>query len=116
MLVLIAVPFDVAVADRCVSASGLESASDHQSVCRAPGALEEIEIDGDREISVRFTGNATWSRCQWRAKFVHPWIMLVSFQTEGRRWPVRGVIAADAVETEAFRRWRVALKLHTTAA
>ena len=83
---------------------------------RVPDAVEEIEIDGEREISVRFTGNTTWSRCQMRAKFVHPWIMLLSLQTEGRRWPVRVVIAADAVETEAFRRWRVALKLHTAAA
>ncbi|HYA39281.1 MAG TPA: protein YgfX [Candidatus Methylomirabilis sp.] len=83
---------------------------------RVPGAVEEIEIDGEREISVRFTGYATWSRCQLRSKFVHPWIMLLSLQTEGRNWPVRVVIAADAVDTEAFRRWRVALKLHTAAA
>ena len=82
---------------------------------KGPGAVEEIEIDKDREISVRFSGSAAWQGCQLRASFVHPWIMLLSLHCDDRKWPVNVVVAADAVEPEAFRRWRVALKLQAVA-
>lgn len=81
-----------------------------------PDTVEEIEIDKDREISVRFAGSTIWKRCRLRSSFVHPWIMLLALRFDDRKWPVNVVVAADAVEPEAFRRWRVALKLQTAAA
>jgi hypothetical protein len=41
---------------------------------------------------------------------VHPWLTLMTLRLENRRWPLKLMIAADAVEPEPFRRWRVALK------
>jgi len=82
---------------------------------RAPDAPEEIEIDTERELSVRFAGSTAWRKCRLCASFMHPWIMLLSLRVDDRKWPVNVVVAADAVEPEAFRRWRVALRLQAVA-
>ncbi len=79
----------------------------------SPEAVAEIEIDKDREISVRFAGSTSWHGCRLCASFVHPWLMLLSLRFDGGKWPVNVAVAADAVEPEAFRRWRVVLKLRT---
>jgi hypothetical protein len=85
--------------------------------CRqGPTAIETIEMDSEGVVSVRFAGKDAWHVCQIASRFVHPWLTLLSLNIEGRRWPVSLAIAADAVEPEAFRRWRVALKLHTVPA
>lgn len=82
---------------------------------RGPNAVEEIEIDKEQELSVRLAGGTAWQNCRLRASFVHPWLILLSLRLDGRKWPVNVVVAADAVEPEAFRRWRVALKLQPVA-
>ena len=82
---------------------------------RSPDAVEEIEIDTERELSVRLAGSTAWRKCRLRHSFVHPWIMLLSLRVDDQKWPVNVVVAADAVEPEAFRRWRVALRLRTVA-
>ena len=89
----------------------------YQSLCvhawrRGPSAIEAIEMDGEGVVSVRFSGREDWYVCQITSRFVHPWLTLLSLKLESRRWPVSLAIAADAVEPEPFRRWRVALKLH----
>jgi len=81
----------------------------------SPDAVEEIEIDTERELSVRLGGSTAWRNGRLVASFVHPWIMLLSLRLDDRKWPVNVVVVADAVEPEAFRRWRVALKLHAVA-
>ena len=79
-------------------------------------AIETIEMDNEGVVSVRFAGKDAWHVCQIASRFVHPWLTLLSLDIEGRRWPVSLAIAADAVEPEAFRRWRVALKFHRAPA
>jgi hypothetical protein len=79
-------------------------------------AIEAIELDDEGVVSVRFAGKDGWHACQITNWFVHPWLTLLSLKIESRRWPVSLAIAADAVESEAFRRWRVALKLHVVPA
>ena len=69
-------------------------------------------MDDEAVVSVRFAGTDGWHVCQITSRYVHPWVTLLSLEIESRRWPVNLVIAADAVESEPFRRWRVALKLH----
>jgi hypothetical protein len=78
---------------------------------QGPSAIETIEMDGEGVVLVRFAGKDNWYVCQINSRFVHPWLTLLSLEIESRRWPVSLTIAADAVEPEAFRRWRVALKL-----
>lgn len=76
-----------------------------------PAAITNIELDNEGMASVRLAGSETWQPAQIASRFVHPWLTLMSLRLESRRWPVNLVIAADAVEPEPFRRWRVALKL-----
>jgi hypothetical protein len=83
---------------------------------RGPLAIEAIELDGEGVVSVRLAGRDDWQVCQIRSRFVHPWLTLLSLKIEGRRWPVSLAMAADAVEPEPFRRWRVALKLRMVPA
>jgi hypothetical protein len=93
----------------------------YQSLCihawrQGPSAIETIEMDGEGVVSVRFSGKDSWHNCQITSRFVHPWLTLLSLKIESRRWPVSLAIAADAVEPEPFRRWRVALKLQRVPA
>ena len=83
---------------------------------RGPSAIEAIELDGEGVVSVRLAGRDDWQVCRISSRFVHPWLTLLSLKIEGRRWPVSLAIAADAVEPEPFRRWRVALRFRTVAA
>ena len=93
----------------------------YQSLCihawrQGPSAIETIEMDGEGVVSVRFAEKDDWHACQITSRFVHPWLTLLSLKIEDRRWPVSLAIAADAVEPEPFRRWRVALKLQRVPA
>lgn len=81
-----------------------------------PLAITAIELDNEGQASARFAGSEAWQAVQITSRFVHPWLTLMSLRLESRRWPVNLVIAADAVEPEPFRRWRVALKLHAVGA
>ena len=83
---------------------------------QGPSAVEAIEWDGEGVVSVRFSGREDWHVCQITSRFVHPWLTLLSLKLENRRWPISLAIAADAVEPESFRRWRVALKLRLVPA
>jgi hypothetical protein len=83
---------------------------------QGPSAIETIEMDGEGVMSVCFAGKDDWHVCQITSRFVHPWLTLLSLKIESRRWPISLAIAADAVEPEPFRRWRVALKLHVVPA
>jgi len=80
---------------------------------QGPSAIETIEMDGEGVVSVRFAGMDGWHACQITGRFIHPWLTLLSLKIEDRRWPVSLAIAADAVEPEPFRRWRVALRFRT---
>lgn len=77
----------------------------------SPLAITAIELDNEEQVSVRLADSEAWQPVQITSRFVHPWLTLMSLRLESRRWPVSLVIAADAVEVEPFRRWRVALKL-----
>ena len=76
-----------------------------------PSAIRAVEMDNEGETAIQFRGNERWRNARITAWFVHPWLTLLSLRMEGRKMPVNLVIAADAVEPEPFRRWRVRLKL-----
>ena len=82
---------------------------------RGPSAIEAIEMDGEGVVSVRLAGRDDWHVCQINSRFVHPWLTLLSLKIESRRWPVSLAMAADAVEPEQFRCWRVALRFRAVA-
>jgi hypothetical protein len=76
-----------------------------------PSAIRAIEMDSEGVAAVRFAGDTGWRSARITAWFVHPWLTLLSLRVEARKMPVNLAIAADAVEAEPFRRWRVRLKL-----
>ena len=79
-------------------------------------AITAIELDNEGVASVRFAGSETWQPARITGRFVHPLLTLMSLWLESRRWPMNLAIAADAVEPEPFRRWRVALKFQASGA
>ncbi len=81
-----------------------------------PMGIQAIELDNEGVVSIRRAGGDSWLTARITSRLVHPWITLMSLRLESRRWPVNLVIAADAVEPEPFRRWRVALQLQTAQA
>jgi hypothetical protein len=81
-----------------------------------PLAARAIELDNEGAASIRLGDSEAWQPARITSHFVHPWLTLMSLRLENRRWPVNLVIAADAVEPEPFRRWRVALKLQAAQA
>jgi len=80
---------------------------------RSASAIAAMEMDSESFVAVKFVGEELWHPARITARFIHPWVTVMSLRVEGRRWPVSMVIATDAVEPEPFRRWRAALKLQT---
>lgn len=76
---------------------------------KGPHAITAIELDSEGGVSVQRAGSETWQPARITSRFVHPWITLMTLKLDNRRWPVNLVLAADAVDAEPFRRWRVAL-------
>ena len=76
-------------------------------------AVAVIEMDSESYVALRYVGEELWHPALITSRFIHPWLTVMSLRVEGRRWPVKLVIAVDAVEPEPFRRWRAALKLQT---
>ena len=79
-------------------------------------AIVAVELDHEGAAAVRLAGDGQWHEARIAAWFVHPWLTLASLRVSGRKIPLNLAIAADAVEPEAFRRWRVRLKLRIAAA
>lgn len=76
-----------------------------------PGAVREIALDEHDGLSVRRNGDTATRRAQLCGRFLHPWLTILVVRPEGRRRACPVVIAADAVEGEAFRRLRARLAL-----
>ena len=82
----------------------------------APRAIDELTVDSEGTVSVKFHGETDWRQSEIISRFVHPWVVILSLRIDGWRWPVKLVIAADAAEADAFRRLRVRLKLQSAVA
>jgi hypothetical protein len=77
---------------------------------RRKAAIAAIEMDAQHELSVRFAGSEIWHHGRLDTHFVHPWLMLLVLHLDGHRRALSVVVAADAVDPETFRRWRVCLR------
>ncbi|MHB8534655.1 MAG: protein YgfX [Sulfuricaulis sp.] len=82
----------------------------------SPKAVAALEMDSEGVVALRFAGSEVWQDARIKTWFVHPWLTLLTLRVGARKTPVSLVIAADAVEAEAFRRWRVRLNLRMAAA
>ncbi|MEK7815829.1 MAG: protein YgfX [Pseudomonadota bacterium] len=82
----------------------------------ASRALVELELDTEGLCSVRQNRDAHWRAAEIVQTLVHPWLVMLVLKPEGRARRLSLVIAADAVEAEAFRRLRARLRLQIRAA
>ncbi len=82
----------------------------------ASRALVELELDTEGLCAVRQNRDAHWHAAEIVQTLVHPWLVMLVLKPEGRARRLSLVIAADAVEAEAFRRLRARLRLQIRAA
>ncbi len=79
---------------------------------RAQGAIVAFELSAeDGACAVRRRGSTDWQEARLVEQWVHPRLTLLTVRYARKRWPAGVVIAADAVEKEAFRRLRTQLRL-----
>jgi len=83
---------------------------------RARRAITAFELDHEGLCSVQLGQKPDWQECDIRRAVIQPGIVLLWLRIKRRRWPSGLVLAADAVEPEAFRRLRARLPLETRAA
>lgn len=79
-------------------------------------ALVELELDTEGLCALRQNGDENWRAAEIAQTLVHPWLVILVLKPEGRSRRLSLVIAADAVEAEAFRRLRARLRLQIRAA
>lgn len=111
---LLPLPWPVQLALCALVAASLSAALSRHAWRSGPRAITGIEIDSEGQCAVRMAG--AWRACTFTHVFVHPRLTLLGLRRHGRRRPEGLVIAADAMEAEAFRRLRAALNLRSWAA
>ncbi len=83
---------------------------------RTRRTITALELDHEGLCSVRLGQDPDWHECDIKRAVIHPRLVLLWLRIKGRRWPSGLVLAADAVEAEAFRRLRARLPLETRVA
>lgn len=79
----------------------------------AARAVHSVELEGDGDWTLRLKNMQDWGPCRLRARFVHPWLVVVQLRCPSSRLPLSLVIAADAVERDTFRRLRARLTVQS---
>ncbi len=115
---LLVIPLPVAPAWRfalwcAVAASAYHVLVTHALRRRASVAAISWEREGG--YALRLREEEEERACRIASRFVHSWLTVLLLRCDGRRLPLRLVIAFDAVDREAFRRWRARLRLQTAA-
>jgi hypothetical protein len=72
-------------------------------------AIETLRLTPEGALLLKLVGSDAWVTAHVRSRFIHPALMLLQLGVEEGRWPRSLVVAADAVEPDAFRRFRAAL-------
>jgi toxin CptA len=117
ILLAILMPLDWLLKSGIVAALGLALylVFRRQVLRTAPGSVQRLEVANDGSCAVWLFGATDWEAGRIAARFVSPWLVILSIRCESSRWPLGLVIPADAVEAELFRRLRVTLKQQSAA-
>lgn len=78
---------------------------------RAARAVRTVEWEPDGEWTLGLHNADHCGPCRLRSRFVHPWLVVVHLRCPGAWFPMNLVIAADAVDDDAFRQLRVRLTM-----
>jgi len=76
---------------------------------QAREAVHAVALESDGDWTLRLRNTQDRGPCRLRTHYVHPWLVIVRLHCRHTRFPVNLLIAADAVEHDAFRRLRARL-------
>lgn len=72
-------------------------------------AIDQLRVTANTDVQLRVLGNRTWRNASLLSRFIHPRLVLLRVRYAKRRMATTVVIAADAVDPDAFRRLRAVL-------
>jgi hypothetical protein len=72
-------------------------------------AVQALRLNGKGELLLQRHGSRAWQAAQITSRFVHPKLVLLGIRPGKQRFASALVIAADAIDAQAFRRLRAAL-------
>lgn len=76
---------------------------------RSPRAIRKVVFEDDGDCVLEMQNEQSLGPCRLRNYFVHPWLAILQLRCPQGRLPISLVVAADAVDTDAFRRLRARL-------
>ncbi len=76
---------------------------------RSPRAIRKVIFENDGDWVLEMQNEESLGPCRLRSRFVHRWLVILQLQCPRGRLPISLVVAADAVNTDAFRRLRARL-------
>ncbi len=76
---------------------------------RSPRAIRKVVFEDDGDWMLAMRNEESLGPCRLCSHFVHPWLAILQLRCPQGRLPFSLVIAADAVNTDAFRRLRARL-------
>ncbi len=76
---------------------------------RSPRAIRKVVFENDGDWVLELQNEESWGPCRLRSRFVHRWLVILQLRCPQGRLPISLVVAADAVNTDAFRRLRARL-------
>lgn len=79
------------------------------------GVVTGLALGADGNCQVEHRGQESALACRVVSGLVQPWVVVLRLRCEGRRRPLGLVLAADALEPQAFRRLRARLRLQRPA-
>jgi hypothetical protein len=76
---------------------------------RGKNAVVALRLTSDGELLMRMQSGRSWRSATIENRFVHPKLVLLRTHCEGRRFTDTLMVAADASNSETFRRLRATL-------
>ncbi len=78
---------------------------------RGPQAIVALTLSRDGGLAVCRRDGSGWVDVSLVAAFIHPWLVVLRLHLPQQRFPAGLLVAADAVDSDGFRRLRARLNL-----
>lgn len=75
----------------------------------SPRAIRKVAFEHDGEWALETRNKEALGPCRLCSHFVHRWLVILQLRCSKGRLPISLVVAADAVDVDAFRRLRARL-------
>lgn len=78
-----------------------------------PQAIVALALSRDGDLAVRRRDGSGWVDVSPVTAFIHPWLVVLRLRLPRQRFPAGLLVAADAVDSDGFRRLRARLNLRS---